>query len=144
MSETFEWFDPFEEKQRADREAARARVGIETGRRQVEDAISRATRDHLSEKMEMAVAGLADKIARHVAYNLAADRAHWDVMERQGPACAEAFRAACREVLGGGLQFSDRSRVRASGSRSLESREDTMTIEYETLQPIRIAHSIRL
>jgi hypothetical protein len=143
MEEAFEWFDPYEQKQRADREERRANLGIQTGREQIESALARGARDHLSEKMEMAVAALAEKIARHVAYDLGASRAHASIEQDMGKRCGELFRQACREVLNG-LELPDVSRVRTTVDYSPSRHEESMTIQYETLRPIQIAFQFRL
>lgn len=143
MSDTFEWFDPYEQKTRADREERRANYGIETGRRQVEETIARATRNHLSEKLEMAVAGLADQIARRVAREMGVGRADLDLAEHLGERCADAFRRACTDVLGT-MELPERSRVRTTVNRDLTTMEESFIVEWETLRPIQVAHRFRL
>ena len=143
MTEAYEWFDPHEEKQRADREARRANAGEARGREQVESVLGRAERNRLTDKLEMAADGLAERIGREAMYLMAARLAYRDVAEQCGPAVADIFRSACARVIGE-ITPPDVSRLTTRVNPNPAEAGPEMVIEFEVLRPVRVGYAFPL
>jgi hypothetical protein len=143
VEEQFEWFDPFEQKQRADRETQRANGAYADGRAAVEKTIARAVQNHLSEKLDAAVTAMAERIARKAVFNMAAKMGYHNAAHRYGDEIGEVFRFACQDILSG-LELPKVTRMRVAVSPDFQSGEEEMVMQFETLRPIHVAYRIFL
>lgn len=145
MSEEFEWFDPFEQRALAQRETQRANGAYQAGHDAAQRVLERAVRAGLPKKLEDATGYMAEKIARKVVYGVAARMSYDPVSSNFGPAVAAAFKQSCDDILGAVTKWPNATRVRARiDAPSPWTETETMTMEFEIIEPVRVAVRIEL
>ena len=142
MSDCYEWFDPFEAKQEAVRWKSATLNAEERGRRSVLRQLSGEAGRKVAYGIQEACGVLGEKIARDTVFPLAAREAYASMLGRS-EVVANEFRRACEKVSSG-IDWPSRGSVDIDIQGHISDMETTMTIRYQTIEPIRVAFGFRL
>lgn len=138
---SFEWIDPFAEIAQANRRALAAEQREQEAHRSATRVLEDAMRRGLPDRLNMAMDGIANRVADHMAREVVAQIGYDYFAGRVAPLISEAFRKAAQQVTGALIDpRSAKSPLRVEMNRVAYSMDEVeVGIEFRTVRPITIA-----